>query len=98
MNCVVLVLRIPVNIKQANGIVRLVQDLQYLIIPLLSKPLLDELCRQMPSSRRDWVLRIEYTILVKREVFSLLLFGLRLRLVRVLVVTAHHLMLNKATF
>lgn len=85
------------NVKQAYGIVGLVQDLQYLIIPQLSEPLLDELRGQVPSCRRDWILWIENTILIKCEVFGLLLLGLRMRLVRVLVMPADHLVLNQAT-
>ena len=52
----------------------------------------------MPASRRDWVLWVENTILIKREVFGLLLLVLCVRLVRVLVVAADHLVLNEATF
>ena len=92
---VVLVLRM--DIKQAYGIIGLVQDLQYLIIPLLPEPLLRELRRQVPASRRNRVPWIEYTVLIKCEVFGLLL-GLRLRLVRVLIVAADHLVVNEATF
>lgn len=94
MDRVVLVLRSAVDVEQADGIVGFVEDLQYLVIARLSEPLLDELRGQVSSRWRDRVPRIEDAILIKREVLGLLLPGLRMRLVRVLIMPTDHLVLD----